>query len=228
MVSGPWDFAGILFAASGFLLFGGPALLSTLSLSETWRNFWLRGRAALDVAHQDLLVTVRVVLFGLYFVAVVAVAALLLWRRRRLTAIYNVDSAVIETVLGQVIERWQIPFVQTGNLLTFDPDSGPAADVAGGGPQLATPPPSTPRTLVDRTTTLEVDVNPSFCHVTLVWSPADSRLRREVESQLERALAEAPAPTSPVGDWLLLTAYFLFFLMLIGVSVLLFLWILKR
>jgi hypothetical protein len=23
MVSGPWDFAGILFAASGFLLFGG-------------------------------------------------------------------------------------------------------------------------------------------------------------------------------------------------------------
>ena len=36
-VPGPWDFAGILFAASGFLLAGGPALLS--SRSETWIDF---------------------------------------------------------------------------------------------------------------------------------------------------------------------------------------------
>lgn len=229
IVSGPWDFAGILFAASGFLLFGGPALLSILSLNETWRRFWLRGRASLDLAHDDVLFTVRVVLFALYFVAVVAGAAFLLWRRRRLTAIYNVDPLVVETALGQVIERWQLPFVQSGNLLTFEPDNGttrkglavPAGETPAG-------PAALPFALVERPSTLEVDVNPSFCHVTLIWNPPDSRLRREVESQLERALAEAPAPAGPIGDWLLIAAYLFFFLILIVGSVLLLLWLLKR
>src|SRR5215210_6898917 len=40
-LSGTLDFVGILFAASGFLLFGGPAVLT--SLNESWRQFWLLG-----------------------------------------------------------------------------------------------------------------------------------------------------------------------------------------
>ena len=207
MVSGPWDFAGILFAASGFLIFGGPALLSSLSLNETWRNFWLRGRKPLNIAHDDLLLTLRIVLFVLYFLVVVAVSALLLWRRRRLTSIYNVNPATIETALGETVERWHLPFVQTGNLLTFEPVVPPSAG------------------LVERTVILEVDVNPALCHVTLLWHPPDSRLRREMESHLAHALAQTPAPASPASDWLLIAAYFLFFLMLVGVSVLLFLWV---
>ena len=31
MVSGTWDFAGVLFAVSGFLLLGGPVMLTSLS-----------------------------------------------------------------------------------------------------------------------------------------------------------------------------------------------------
>ena len=80
---------------------------------------------------------------------------------------------------------------------------------------------------MERTVTLEVDVNPALCHVTLLWHPPDSRLRREVESHLAHALAQTPAPASPASDWLLIAAYFLFFLMLVGVSVLLFLWVLR-
>src|SRR5437016_2779703 len=41
VVSGTWDFIGVLFAGSGFLLFGGPAILT--SLGESWRMFWLLG-----------------------------------------------------------------------------------------------------------------------------------------------------------------------------------------
>jgi hypothetical protein len=235
MVSGPWDFAGILFAASGFLLFGGPALLSSLSLNEGWRNFWLRGRRPLALAQEDVLFTVRIVLFVLYFVAVVAGSALLLWRRRRLTSIYNVDPAVIETALGETVERWQLPFVQTGNLLTFEPGAGASATavtavahVPGGSGDGLGKAVAAPASLVDRRTTLEVDVHSALCHVTLLWDPPDSRLRREVEVHLRRTLAQAPAPANPASDWLLIAAYFLFFLVLVGVSVLLFLWILRR
>jgi len=232
MVSGPWDFAGVLFAASGFLLFGGPALLSSLSLNDTWRRFWLLGRDRPGLTQEDLLLTVRIVLFALYFVVVVGGAALLLWRRRRLTAIYNVDPAVVETVLGQTLERWQVPFVQTGNVLVFEPDAAPAVSSEPGPPG----PPARawtleqrpPVALLDRAATLEVAAGPAMCHVTLRWDLPDSRLRREVEGQLRRALEETPAPASAVGEWLLIIAYTLFFVALLGLTVLALFWIFRR
>src|SRR5262245_55001155 len=197
MVSGPWDFAGLLFAASGFLLFGGPALLSSLSFNETWRRFWLLGKDTPGITQEDRLLVVRLALFVLYFVLVVGGAAFLLWRRRRMTAIYNVDPIVVETVLGQVLERWQLPFVQTGNVLTFEPSGDCGLRIADRGlkasalnPQSAIRNPqfgeTLPVHLVEQTTTLAVDVSPAMCHVTLTWNPAESPLRREVEGQLER------------------------------------------
>jgi hypothetical protein len=245
MVPGAWDFAGILLAASGFLLFGGPALLTSLSRNERWRGFWLQGRGGPGLTDEDGLITVRIVLFALYFVAVVVGAGLLLWRRRRTTSIYNVDPAVVEAVLGQTLEHWQVPFVQAGNVLTFEPDADagqkrprPSADPLAAyapGAHLAASPEGNhapagvaPPALLDRPVTLEVDVAPSLCHVTLTWDPPDSLLRREVETQLDRALAETPAPASAVGDWMLIVAYALFFLVLLGLTVLALLWFLPR
>jgi hypothetical protein len=216
MVSGPWDFAGVVFAAAGFLLFGGPAILSSLSLNETWRRFWLLGRDSSGLTNDDLLYTLRLALFGLYFAGVVTAVSLLLWRRRRVTAIYNVDAAVIEGVLGETFERWRLPYVQTGNVLTFEPEaSDDVGDKARGA------------NLVDRTTTLEVEVAAGMNHATLRWDPPDSRLRREVETQLARALAQTPAPDGNVGDWLLLVSGVLFFLLLVGLTVLTVVWVLR-
>jgi len=48
----------------------------------------------------------------------------------------------------------------------------------------------------------------------------EALLRREVENQLRRALAEQPAPDSVVGDWLLLASSILFFALLLGAGVL--------
>src|SRR5262249_274121 len=78
----------ILFAASGFLLVGGPAALS--SLHERWRLFWLFGEgnpvAGLDDAFQ-----VWLFLALLYFLLVVARSACVLYNPPPITCLYNTD-----------------------------------------------------------------------------------------------------------------------------------------
>src|SRR5262245_56643588 len=98
LLSGSWDFAGILLAASGFLLFGGPALLDSLSQTDAWRGLWVLGRRE-DGLFEERFGGGRIILFAGYFFLVVAGSAWVLWRRRRLTALYNVDPGLIETVL---------------------------------------------------------------------------------------------------------------------------------
>src|SRR5262245_39222458 len=42
VVPGPWDFAGVLFAASGFLLVGGPSVLA--GVGDRWRIVRIAGQ----------------------------------------------------------------------------------------------------------------------------------------------------------------------------------------
>ena len=102
VVSGSWDFAGVLFAASGFLLLGGPAILT--GFYEHWRLSWLLGEAPTlnDVGESW---SFWVCLWLAYFVAVGGGSAWVLWRRRRVTSIYNVEPAVCVEVLTQLMDR---------------------------------------------------------------------------------------------------------------------------
>src|SRR5262245_57274805 len=90
MVSGVWAFIGILFAASGFLLFGGPAILSILTMSERWRGFWLLGKSPASSGDAQFM-QAWVFLAILYFALVIVGSGMLLWRQRQLTSIYNVE-----------------------------------------------------------------------------------------------------------------------------------------
>jgi hypothetical protein len=92
-------------------------------------------------------------------------AAFVLWRSRRLTSIYNVDFRFIFTALEQAYQRLGFNPVRYGD--TF---------------------------LIEPSTTLQVDVFPLMRHATLRWEPADSPLRREVEKELTRLLAETSPP----------------------------------
>ena len=110
VVSGTWDFLGLLFASSGFLLLGGPAVLS--SLNECWRRFWLLGDGSglpkwlfgdgrslpngLDHYRDAWLL-----LAAGYFVAVVAGSGWMLARRRRLTCVFNVEPGAVEASLEE-------------------------------------------------------------------------------------------------------------------------------
>jgi hypothetical protein len=217
LVPGVWDFLGLLFAASGFLLVGGPGILG--GLHERWRQWWLwaqtGGRA--DGAGQFWLLV-----SALYFAAVVAGVAWLLVRRRHLTAVYNVEPAVVEQSLEEVCLELGLNPVRSGSLFLFGITVGRAEPQAGPREALQAPHylpraaregvlerAAPVRDLTDQAAILEVDTFPHMNHVTLRWDPADTPLRREVESALARRLARAPGPESELGGWLLLLGFVL-------------------
>jgi hypothetical protein len=217
LVPGTWDFAGLLFAASGFLLVVGPAVIS--SGSESWRMFWLFGVKPGFPAGDDGAARFWVLLAILYFGTVVGGAAYLLRRRRALTAIYNIAPEVFEKTLARVFGTLGLNPLRSGNLFVFGAGSpfvtGRHDQLAIQSPHRLAGQPSSSRAegvgtveteVVGETALLEVEPFALLRHVTLRWEPESALLRREVEAELARTLAETGSPANPVGDWLTLIA----------------------
>jgi hypothetical protein len=213
LVPGTWDFAGVLFAASGFLLVVGPAVIS--SGSEGWRMFWLFGARAGLPAVDEGAARFWGFLAALYFGAIVGSAAYLLRQRRSLTAVYNVEPELFEKVLTQVFGALGLNPLRSGNLFVFGSGSAftaprrepvaiqaphhlPARTTPVGGDGFGT----AESELIGETALLEVEPFALLRHVTLRWEPDGTLLRREVEAELERTLAQTPTVANPVGDWL--------------------------
>jgi len=217
LVSGPTDFIGILFAASGFLLFGGPAILT--SLNESWRSFWLLG----DFRRDGMLAQwyFWVFLSALYFVVVVAGSSFVLWRRRQMTSIYNVEPAQVEASLDDVCKHYGLSPIRSGNVYVFGPglEAPPPAPspegiqaphaVAGMAQRVARM--DRPGNLADefagQTAVLELETFRALRHVTLRWDPSDSPLRTVIEQELERRLGDAGAPYHETSIWLSMAGY---------------------
>ncbi|HJT75629.1 MAG TPA: hypothetical protein VJ739_00350, partial [Gemmataceae bacterium] len=194
VVSGPLDFLGVLLALSGFLVVGGPAVLS--NVATTWHGLdglmpaWLGkpaggwGAALLGAL---LVVYVAVVLGG---------AAVLLGRRRRLTAVYNVDPEVFDELLGQALDGLGYSWTRSGNRCYLR--------AGGAAPAEGKPAPNT---------VLEVEPSPGLLHVTLVWDETDPAVRREVEGELVRGLGQVRTGYNPAAGWFLSAASMLFLLL---------------
>src|SRR5436305_12655679 len=100
VVSGVWDFVGVLAAASGFLLLGGPAVLT--GFNENWRPlFLLADPNAVKEVGADAL-AFGVILSGGYLFVVIAGSAFVLWTRRNSTVVYNVDPDRFRDPLQEV------------------------------------------------------------------------------------------------------------------------------
>ncbi|HWG42008.1 MAG TPA: hypothetical protein VN688_04420 [Gemmataceae bacterium] len=228
LVSGVWDGIGLLFGISGFLLFAGPAILS--SFNERWRMTWLLGRDA-PLATADRAWQFWIFLSLLYFALVVGGAALLLWRQRHLTAIYNVEVVQIEQALMQICQGLGLNPVHSGGLFLFGLTLGQSAERRDGkGERIQAPhylpaalraagreslEPLSPgslapdSTVLEQSAILELESFPLMRHVTLRWDPADSPLRQIVETELTHRLAETPTRESALGGWLLTCGFLL-------------------
>ena len=184
IVSGRWDFAGILFAVSGFLLLGGPAILT--GFYDDWRLGWILGRGKLLAGIGDHWFF-WLGLWGVYFVVVLAWAGHYLYHRGRVTSIYNIDTTAFFEVFNQVLAAQGVETLyQEGNrfsLLVRKERDGVRAPIP-----------------------IEIDPFPRMFHVSLHWPSNAGALRAEIETELERVLLETLTPPHPAGFWLMLTA----------------------
>jgi len=227
MVSGTWDFAGVLFALSGFLLLGGPFIMA--SLNQDWREFWIRSplRSLQGLGEQWWYL--RLTIWGIYFLAIAGGSIWLLRGRSRTTSIYNVTPDALDQSLERTLDRLQLVWRRTRGRIDIrhpvladreidSKEDQPANSDAGyairGRPAVLDPrlsPTASPRSY-DRAdsnpprTTVEIDPFPAMHHVTLHWSKGGGPLRKEVEEELAKSLAEVETTYNPAVMWLMSVA----------------------
>lgn len=213
VVSGPLDCLGLVFAAAGFLLAGGPAVLS--SVNDSWRQFWMFGEVGRLEESLDAARGVWLAAAGGYFLAVVAGCGWLLWRSRAVTCIYNVEPATVEAVLTDVSGQLGLEPIRSGNLFVLGlplaaPRQHPAGVQAphslirdGGGKEpVVAQELSFAESLGGQNAAVEVEAFAPLKHVTLRWDPADSLVRTAVERELTRRLYRIGSPLHETGPWL--------------------------
>jgi hypothetical protein len=225
LMSGAWDVIGILFAASGFLLVGGPSILS--SLNERWRMYWVLGQGGSSSTSPGGGYQLWVFLSFLYILVVVVGSGFLFWRQRRVTSIYNVDLRTLEPMLTDICAELGLTPTRSGNLFVF----GLSQPILAGlgrrslqGIQASSPltrakpdPGLAAAELRNQTAVLEVDAFPLMHHISLRWDPpGDSPLRREIETELTRRLSNTLAPEHDTSAWLTIAGLLLLALTLLG------------
>jgi hypothetical protein len=240
MVPGPWDVVGVLFAVSGFLLIGGPAILT--SVYEQWRVSWLLGETRFLEGITDAW-PFWLGVWILYWALIVCGSGYLLFRRKNQTSIYNIEPVVFMEVLSHVLDRLGLGTMRRGphRLLIHQVD-GPGFDYRGneadlvaiqkyalekganGYPADLVDAPSAPWPTARPTGAtfrhwVELDILPfvAMRHITLRWSQGGEVLREELETELVAALAQVRTRHNPVGTWLLSLASSLLLLIILGV-----------
>ena len=137
MISGIWDFAGVLFALSGFLLLGGPFIMATLN--QDWRDFWLRSPFRSSEGLSEQWWYLRLGIWALYFGVIFVGSIFLLRGRSQVTSIYNIDQDTLDQALSQALDRLHLDWRRAGHLLYI---GGPALSDGQAAPETAIVAPS--------------------------------------------------------------------------------------
>ena len=217
LVPGPADFAGVLVATAGFLIVGGPLILS--GVHDAWRRTLLRGNFA---SIRGLLAEVPgpwLLVWLAYFLLVVVGALWLLWRRRSVSVVYNLDAATAHKLLPDLFDRLGLPWTRRGGVyaIGFSGSAAPAPVGPQGGPVA-------PGVLA----VLEVASAPASRNLTLEWADGGGLVRRQVEGELREALEGVEVPENPAAGWLMAAASVLFVLLLIVLALfVIYLWALR-
>jgi hypothetical protein len=191
LVSGRWDFAGVLFAASGLLLFVAPRVLK--SLYERWHEYLLLGHAGESGEASGLSYYLWLGAWCVYAAAVILGSVWMLNRRRQMTAVYNIDPAVLEVALARVLERLGVHWKRMGCHFFLNPESSDDS-------------------------MLVLEPFSILSHATLRWQAVDEPTRQAIERELDQVLAGMPTTANPVGGWFLSAGTAILLVTLAGVA----------
>src|SRR5262249_20029824 len=159
--------------------------------------------------------------------------AFLIWYRRGMTAVYNVDLALFDETLGQVLDRRGLEWTRMANriFIGFRIGGHRALPAKGDSPPLryephilegivpqeaVKPAPVVPR--LDQDAILDVEPFQATRHVTLNWRSTSGPIREEVEAELAKALAEVPTPDNPAAGWFMIAATALFCIIFLAMA----------
>jgi hypothetical protein len=229
LVPGSWDFAGLLFASSGFILVVGPAIVTIFLLRGT-PHYLIQGGGRDFPQWMAAVLGSSIFWWGIYYFAIFAGSSWLLWQRRQHTVIYNVQPEAFENTLVAVLDQQQVSWQRQGKryFLTASTPAAVAEDVAKEAIQekhhldLHGRPEGHSRTTGlfgeeprDSAASVAVDPFPLFCNVVLHWNgPAAWKWKERVEPELERALTSIYTEENPVSGWLLSISALLFLIMI--------------
>jgi hypothetical protein len=238
MISGTWDFAGLLFAISGFLLVTGPVMAS-LFYRQGLSSFFLRGLGQALPSDLINILGDRVFYWGCYYGVIMAGAIGLLWWRRNSTVIYNADLSTFEATFFGVLQREQIPFLRRGQRVYLTTDAVSEAMVAeqwqgsssgreveihiraGDGvnnPAMSRSPAelATPSNIA---TWISLDPFALLSNMTLHWhGPNAHAFRERLEPALSKALTNVVTEENAVSGWLLGISGLLFLIMIFSTA----------
>ncbi len=227
LVPGAWDFLGLLFAASGLLLFATPRLLNEM-FARALGNIILEEHDPARTASGNFL-TLWWIAWTAYYGIVLGGSAVLIWLRSNRTIIYNIGPPDLERALALALGRLRLAVTRAANRL-YIASGGAAAPEPVPEPQLtavsANPLDAVPEqtALPARVATgeavLDVEAFETMWNVTLHWRTQSGGLRQEVEDALARELREVRTYDNPVGSWFLGVAGFLFALIFMILMVL--------
>ena len=217
VATGRWDAAGLIFACSGFLLTGGPFILTALyhknlidvpgdtepvSFEELWLRYWL--------------------VWVFYYFALSAGTVLLFWLRQNKTIIYNVDADLFGSIFPRMVAAQGYGAIHQQGRWLIVPAST-AAETAEAAQALeegngvssqpsrrSTAPPLTAPVATEAIAEVEVDLFSALCHVTLHWRAATPEFQRDFERRLRQHVTWARTDDNPVGNWFLVVAGLLF------------------
>lgn len=210
MVSGVWDVVGVLAALSGFLLIGGPSILS--GLYEQWRLSWLLGNFhRLRELRGDW--NDWIMLYAAYFVAVVVFGVWFVLQAGSRTSIYNVETREFESLLRRALEESSVVWMRQRPRMLVLHGAGVARPVhnsAGPSGNVAEESAATRSSIGSVASSPQAILAwrpfPSMRHVTLTWHNVDGHIREEVETRLNDLLQLVPSPDNPAAGWLFTSA----------------------
>lgn len=174
LLSGVWDVALMLGAGAGFFLVLLPTLLDQFyhrayigavgtdtDPGRIWERWWLA--------------------WAFYYAVLVAGAALLLWWRRHVTVIYNVNTEVFPAIFAQAARLANLAcraLPDTPDVLLQSTDGMALASV-------------------------QIETFTPGSHITLHWRHYTPATRRDVEQALDRLLEQARAEDNSLSGWFL-------------------------
>lgn len=223
MISGPWDFGCVLLGLSGFILVGGPTLLSIVDAS--WRGSLFGG----DFNHIRAAWGANSVVWSRLAVAYAAVLGAIIvffmFLRTKMTIIYNVDSSSVEEALNVAIKRSGLGYrriIGGIEITARQPNREVVADDAGG--QISSAQKVTPPSVLagGLTAVVQIEPFPSLCHAALRWRDDHPLVRAEVEGALAKVLQTREAPANSIAGWFMTASICIFVVMLLWMSFLIY------